>query len=244
MRVIARLDIKNEFLIKGIHLEGLRKLGNPQEFAIRYGADEIDELVFMDAVASLYGRNNLYDLIEKATQNVFVPITLGGGVRTLEDVDRALKAGADKVAINTAAVRNPGFVTEVALRYGSQCCVGSIEAKRDGPSWRVLIETGRERTELDAVEWARRLEDLGAGELLVTSVDQEGTKKGFDLLLMEAITAATTIPVVASGGAGNLGHLQEVASVPHLSGVVIASLLHYNLSTVSEAKKAVVKRPA
>lgn len=236
MRVIARLDIKNEFLIKGIHLEGLRKLGDPHRFALNYCSEGIDEILFMDSVASLYGRNNLYHLIEKVTKNIFVPITLGGGVRTLEDIGLALKAGADKVAINSAAVSNPKLISECAQKYGSQCCVASIEAKRVGKSWLVYVETGREKTEIDAIEWASQLENLGAGEIIVTSIDQEGTKKGFDLELINAVTSAVKIPVIGCGGAGNAEHLKAVKKIPYLSAVALASVLHYDLMKISEIK--------
>ena len=182
IRLIARLDIKGPNLIKGIHLEGLRVIGDPQEFAVRYYRQGADELLYMDVVASLYGRNNLSDIVQRAVRNVFVPITVGGGIRNLDDVRHILRCGADKVAINTAAVARPELVREVSRRFGAQCTVLSIEAKQQGPGkWEAYTDNGRERTGLDVVEWARRGAELGAGEILLTSVDREGTRKGFDV---------------------------------------------------------------
>jgi imidazole glycerol-phosphate synthase subunit HisF len=238
MRLIARLDVKNEYVIKGIHLEGLRKLGNPNVMAKSYYDAGIDEIVVMDAVASLYDRNNLFWVIEEACKEVFVPLTIGGGLRTFEDVEKALLAGSDKVALNTAAVRRPEFVTELAKTYGSQCVVASIEAKRTGPAtWQAYIDNGRDPTGLDVVAWARRLEDLGAGEILLTSVDQEGTKKGFDVELCARVNAAVGIPVICSGGWGAPAHFEALTKRTRPSAVATASLLHYGISTVGEIKQ-------
>ena len=236
MRIIARLDVKNEHVIKGVQMEGLRKLGNPNEMANRYYKAGIDEIFFIDCVASLYGRNNLFDVLRRASEEVFVPITIGGGVRTLDDVRQALDAGADKVAINTAAVRNPYLITEVARRYGNQCVVASIQAKRSGNGWEVYVDTGREKTGLSVVEWAKRVEALGAGELLLTSVDHDGTKKGFDVPLIKAVNEAVTIPVVASGGFGAAPHFAPLLAATHPSGVCFSSVLHYGLASVDDLK--------
>jgi len=238
MRQIARIDIKNEWAIKGINLEGLRKVGNPNELAKRYYQDGIHEIVFMDAVASLYDRNNLFDVIERASQNVFVPIALGGGIRTLNDVSKALDAGADKVVVNTAAVRNIGFIGEIARKFGSQCIIGSIEAKKTESAWEAYIENGREPTGLDVVEWALQMETAGIGELLVTSIDQEGTKRGFDIPLITALQNAVNCPIIVSGGYGKTAHLDALLQVTVPSGVAYASALHYNLQSVSEIKLA------
>lgn len=210
-RLIARIDVKNEFAIKGIHLEGLRKVGDPNALAVKYYQQGIDELIFMDAVAAYYDRNTLHSVIEAACKNVFVPITVGGGIRTIEDIHRALTCGADKVAINTQAVRNPSFVTDASKTYGAQCIVGSLDAKQTAPNqWEAYIDNGREPTGIDAVEWAIKLQQMGVGELLITSIDKEGTKKGFDIDLIDALAPHIDVPYIICGGAGNLEHF------PHL----------------------------
>jgi cyclase len=236
-RLIARIDVKNEFVIKGIHLEGLRKVGDPFELAKKYYHDGIDEIIFMDAVASLYGRNNLFHIIEQACKEVFVPITIGGGIRSINDIELALKSGADKISLNTQAIKTPNIITEASRIYGSQCIVGSIEAKRKGNSWEAYVDNGREETGIDAVEWACRLEQLGAGELMVTSIDQEGTKRGFEIPLVEKIAAKVSIPVIASGGAGNPNHIVNLCKQTNVSAVAIAAILHYNTFTVGDIKK-------
>ena len=237
-RLIARLDIKNGIVIKGIHLEGQRRIGDPVVLAQKYYAKAVDEILMMDSVASLYGRSNLFHTISEACKRVFVPITMGGGIRSIEDVEQALAAGADKVAVNTALVQGPGLVDCISSVFGSQCLVASIEAKRQGERWEAYISNGREPTGRDVVEWAKELEQRGAGELLLTSVDQEGTQRGFDVELCAAVEAAVCIPVVASGGAGNLAHLQQLTARTDLQGVAIASLLHYNKASVVELKAA------
>jgi imidazole glycerol-phosphate synthase subunit HisF len=239
-RIIARIDVKNEFVIKGIHLEGLRKVGNPNELARKYYIDGIDEIVFMDAVASLYGRNNLFHIIERACKEVYIPITVGGGIRSINDIELALKAGADKIAINTQAIKFPELIKEASRIYGSQCIIGSIEAKSKNGYWEAYTDNGREETGIDAIEWAKKLEDLGAGEILITSVDKEGTKKGFDIQLVKQITEAVSIPVIASGGAGKPEHINEVINKTGVDAVAIASLLHYNLFSVSQIKKSLL----
>ena len=197
IRLIARLDIKGPNLIKGIQLEGLRVIGDPQAYARKYYAQGADELVYMDIVASLYGRNSLHDTIRRTCHDVFIPLTVGGGLRSVEDVRQILRAGADKVAINTAAVQRPQLVNEIASVFGSQCVVLSIEAKHHAAGkWEVYTDNGRERSGLDVIDWAQRGAALGAGELLVTSVDREGTRKGFDCELMRAVSAAVSIPVI------------------------------------------------
>lgn len=243
LRIIARLDVKGPNLVKGIHLEGLRVIGDPHAHALRYYEQGADELVYVDIVASLYGRNSLTDVVERTARDVFIPITVGGGVRTLEDVQRLLRAGADKVAVNTAAVRNPPFIREAARAFGSQCVVVGIEAIRQpGGSWEAFTDNGRERTGLDAFDWALRAADLGAGELLVTSVDREGTKKGFDLELTRRIADAVTIPVIASGGAGSVDHVAEVIREGHADAVAVASLLHYGTETIATIKAGLEER--
>ena len=237
-RLIARLDIKNEFVIKGIHLEGLRKIGDPILLAKKYYDAGVDEIIFMDAVASLYGRNNLFHIIEKACKEVFIPITIGGGIRSVQDIELALKSGADKITLNTQAIKNPSLIKEASRIYGSQCIVGSIEAKRKGNSWEAYIDNGREQTGIDAIEWASQLEDMGIGELCVTSIDMEGTKKGFDTELINKICAKVNLPVIVSGGAGNTGHISTLCKKENVSAIAVASILHYNLFTVQQIKSS------
>lgn len=235
-RLIARLDVKGKNLIKGVHLEGLRIIGDPQEHARRYYEQGADELLYMDIVASLYGRSNLTEIVRHTAHDVFVPMTVGGGVRSVEDVSELLRAGADKIAINTAAVRRPDLISEVSRRFGSQCMVLSIEAKRLGPgSWEVYTDCGRERTGVDALKWARKGVELGAGEVLVTSIDMEGTRKGFDLELTKAITLSVNVPVIASGGYGQVSDLRDVVDVG-VDAVAIADALHYQRTTLSELR--------
>ncbi len=242
IRLIARLDIKNEFVIKGIHLEGLRKIGDPITLAKKYYEEGIDEIIFMDAVASLYGRNNLFHIIEVACKEIFIPITIGGGIRSVQDIDLALKAGADKITLNTQAIKNPSIIKEASRIYGSQCIVGSIEAKRKGITWEAYIDNGREQTGIDAIEWAKQLEDLGIGELCVTSIDKEGTKKGFDLELIKQISEKVDVPVIASGGANNSEDIIHLCnSNKKVNAVAVASMLHYNIESIKIAKHNLLK---
>ena len=229
VRVIARLDIKGPDLVKGIHLEGLRVLGRPERFARHYYDEGADELIYMDVVASLYGRNSLFDLVSQTASQVFVPLTVGGGLRTLEDVRTMLRAGADKVAINTAAIRRPEFIREAAQAFGSSTIVVSIEAIQRGKgAWEAYTDNGRERTGVDAVAWARAAVELGAGEILLTSIDREGTGKGFDLELTRTVADAVDVPVIASGGAGRAEDVLEVVLAGHADAVALASIVHYD----------------
>lgn len=239
LRIIPRLDIKGKNLIKGIQLEGLRVMGDPQEFALRYYEAGADELIYMDIVASLYGRNNLSDIISRAADQVFIPITVGGGIRSVEDVRHILRSGADKVAINTAAIGRPELISEVARRFGSQAMVLSIEAKEVAPGkWEAYTDNGRERTGLDVIDWARRGADMGAGELMVTSVDREGTRKGFDIDLIRQVRDAVTIPVIASGGMGTIEHFLEAAQKDAADGLAMADVLHYGRMTLPQIRTA------
>ena len=237
VRLIPRLDVKAPNLIKAVHLEGLRKLGDPKVYAKKYYESGADEILYMDAVASLYGRNSLLDIIERSTRDVFVPITVGGGIRTVTDVADALKAGADKVAINTAAVRRPELISEAARAFGSQCIVLSIEAKQVGVNrWEAYTDGGREHSGLDVVEWANRGVALGAGEILVTSIDREGTRRGFDIQLTLAIARAVKVPVIASGGMGTPAHLVEVIREGGADAVAMADILHFNRMTLPDIR--------
>lgn len=238
-RLIARLDIKGPNLIKGVHLEGLRVIGSPNEYAKRYYTQGADELIYIDCVASLYGRNSLGDILQDTAQDVFVPITVGGGIRSVDDATHLLRCGADKVAVNTAAVANPELISEIARRFGSQCMVLSIEAKWIGPGrWEAFTDNGREDTGLDVIEWVRRGVALGAGEVLLTSVDKEGTRKGFDIELIQTVTSAVTVPVIASGGMGKPEHLVDVVRAASVDAVAMADILHYNRSSISEIRAA------
>lgn len=239
-RLLARLDIKAPNLIKGVHLEGLRVVGDPQAYARRYYEQGIDEIIYMDSVASLYGRNSLGDLVRRTARDVFVPMTVGGGIRTLDDFHNSLLAGADKVAINTAAVGDPTLIDRASRRFGSQCVVLSIEAKRRGKGvWEAYTDNGRERTGRDVVEWGREGVERGAGEILLTSVDQEGTRKGFDLELVNAVASAVPVPVIASGGMGEVDHIVEVVRKGHADAVAVAGVLHWGYATVEEIRAAV-----
>ncbi len=237
IRLIARLDIKGPNLIKGIHLEGLRVIGSPNEYALRYYKQGADELIYMDVVASLYGRNSLGEIVQQAAQDVFVPVTVGGGIRSVDDATRLLRCGADKVAVNTAAVANPTLISDIARRFGSQCMVLSIEAKQIGPDrWEAYTDNGRERTGLDVIEWVKRGVALGAGEILLTSVDKEGTRKGSDLPLLHAVTGEIGVPVIASGGMGRPEHLVEAVQQGQADAVAMADILHYGRATIGEIR--------
>lgn len=241
-RVIARLDIKAPNLVKGIHLEGLRVIGDPAQHAVGYYNDGADELLYVDIVASLYERNSLVDVVARTASEIFVPLTVGGGIRKVEDVNLLLRAGADKVAINTAAIRRPELIAEASRTFGSQCIVLSIEAKRRPQGgWEAYTDNGRERTGLDVIDWARRAVDLGAGELLVTSVDAEGTRKGFDLELIQALGPLMPVPVIACGGAGTIDHVATALS-HGADAVAVASILHYKTESVSSLKNGLAQR--
>lgn len=229
VRLIARLDIKGPKLIKGINLEGVRVVGDPHEYAKAYFHQGIDEILYMDSVATLYGRNGLAALVRETTEDVFVPMTVGGGLRSLADVDEMMRAGADKVAINTAAIRRPELLREVSRRYGSQAMVLSVEAKRrrDGKGWEAYVDLGREKTDIDVVDWVQRAVDLGIGEILVTSVDREGMRAGFDVELVRAIADVVDVPVIASGGMGKLEHASDVIEQGGADAVAMAHVLHY-----------------
>lgn len=237
VRLIARLDIKGPNLIKGIHLEGLRIIGSPAEYARRYYEQGIDELLYMDCVASLYGRNHLGDIVRSAAENIFVPMTVGGGIRSVDDATQLLRAGADKVAVNTAAVANPQLITDIARRFGSQCMVLSIEAKQIGAGrWEVYTDNGRERTGLDVIDWVKRGVSMGAGEILLTSVDREGTRRGFDIDLIRAASAEVSVPIIASGGMGSSADMVAVTRDGGADAVAMADILHYKRAGVGELR--------
>ena len=237
-RLIARLDIRNAHLIKTIRLEGVRRVGDPNEYARRYDAEGIDELLYLDVVASLYGRNALADLVSRASESVFVPTTVGGGIRSVDDVRTLLLAGADKIAVNTAAIKRPELITEIAEKFGSQAVTVQIDAKRKGDGWEAYCDGGRQPTGYDAVDWARHVADLGAGEILLTSIDQEGTLRGFDIALVEQVCGGVvSVPVIAAGGFGRPEHAVEAAQAGAV-GVAVAGALHYGRVRLNDIKGA------
>jgi cyclase len=237
IRIIPRLDIKGPNVVKGIHLEGLRVVGDPRELAIKYYEDGADEILYVDTVASLYGRNNAEDIVKNACEEIFIPLSVGGGIKSLDDVRRLLRSGADKVAINTHGIKNPTLIKEIAEIVGSANLIVSIQAKkRDSNLWEAYIENGRERSFIDVVEWSIKAEQLGAGEILLTSVDAEGTQKGFDLELIKKISSVINIPLIVCGGAGNIDDIEKCINAG-ADGICIASILHYNKFSISEIKK-------
>jgi cyclase len=228
VRIIPRLDIKGPNLVKGIHLEGLRALGQPSDFAKFYYEDGADEILFMDVVASLYERNSLHDIISETAKSVFIPITVGGGIRTLNDIKQVLRCGADKVSINTAAIKNPKFIYEASREFGSSTIVVAIEAiKTSSGEYQAFIDNGREYTGIEVTEWAKKIEELGCGEIIITSVDREGTGKGFDRDLCKLINDSVSISVVAHGGAGKKEDVIEIFKNTTIDSVSIASIFHY-----------------
>lgn len=236
VRIIPRLDIKGPNLVKGIHLEGLRALGKPADFAKYYYDQGADELMFMDVVASLYERNSLHDIISQTAKSIFIPITVGGGLRSISDIKEVLRAGADKVCLNTAAINNPQLIKESSRMFGSSTIVIAIEAiKETDGRYLAYTDNGREYTGVDVFEWAQRVDELGAGEIVITSVDKEGTGEGFDLDLIKKISDLVSIPVIAHGGAGKKEHVTEVFNDGGADAVALASLLHYQFIKDNES---------
>ena len=242
-RIIPCLDVKDGRVVKGVQFLNLKDAGDPVQIAKKYSSDGADEITFLDITASHENRNTMIDVVRRTASEVFVPLTVGGGVRVLEDVRNLLLAGADKVAINTAAVNNPGFVKDAAKKFGSQCIVVAIDARSDGKGgWEVYTHGGREPTGIDAVEWAGKMENLGTGEILITSMDKDGTKDGYDLLLTKAVSRKVKIPVIASGGAGNIEHLFEGIKKGEADAVLVASIFHYGEYTIEETKEYLIKK--
>ena len=237
-RIIPCLDVKDGRVVKGVNFVNLRDAGDPVEIAKKYSDEGADEVCFLDITASNEERKTMIDVVERTAGQVFVPLTVGGGVRTLDDVRQILLAGADKVSINTAAVKNPDFVKEAADKFGSQCIVVAIDARSVGDSkWEVFTHGGRNPTGIDAVQWAQKMEDYGAGEILLTSMDKDGTKSGYDLPLTKTISRNLRIPIIASGGAGNLEHLSDGVKLGEADAVLVASIFHYGEYTIKEAKE-------
>jgi cyclase len=240
-RVVVCLDMKGGRVVKGVSFEGLRDVGDPVELARRYEAEGADELVFLDVSASEEERAPLWDVATRTAEQVFIPLTIGGGIGSVDDLNRALRAGADKVALNSAAVRTPGLITACAQVAGSQCVVVSIDAKREGDRWLVFTHGGRRATGLDAIEWAKEAVARGAGELLVTSIDRDGQRSGYDLALTRAIADAVDVPVIASGGAGNAQHLAEAFVEGHAEAALLAGVLHDGTTTVGALKAGLAR---
>ncbi len=234
--------MKTENVVKSIRFEGLRIMGKPDELAIRYYEQGADELLYIDTVASLYGRNNLTDVVKQAASHIFIPMTVGGGIRSVDDAQVLLRSGADKIAINTAAVKTPELIKDLATVLGSQAVVVSLQVKQIAPEkWEAYVDNGREKTGLDAIDWAKRVEELGAGEILVTSVDRDGTGKGFDEVFISQLVASVSIPIIAGGGAKDPQDIKKIVGNTGVSAVAVASMLHYDRTTISDIKRELVK---
>ena len=237
MRIIARLDVKNNFVIKGINFEGLRKIGDPLKLAKKYYEEKIDEIMFIDAVASLYDRNNIFDIIDQSTKEIFCPITLGGGIRSLEDIGKALKSGADKVAINSHAIENPQFIKQAVENFGSSTILVNIEAKKINNDWEIYKFYGREKTGIKLLEWLHTVQEMDCGEIILTSIDKEGLQTGMDFELLDYINDKINRPLIFSGGFNNLDELKKIKKHPFIS-ISIASVLHYQTLKVQDIKNA------
>lgn len=238
IRIIARLDIKGPNLIKGIRFEGVRVIGNPQEYAQKYYEQGIDEIIYIDTVASLYNRISLQDLLKKTVENVFIPITVGGGIRSIDDATILLRAGADKIAINTAAIKKPELISQISRKFGSQCMVSSIQAcRQESNSWEAYYDNGREHSGLDVIEWAKQVTKLGAGEILLTSVDRDGTCKGFDLELIKSVSEEVSIPVISCGGMSTAEDFIDAVKLGKADAVAAGHTLHYNKLSIQEIRK-------
>jgi len=242
IRIISRLDIKGPNVVKGVFFEGIRVVGEPKEFACRYYKEGADELVYMDVVASLYQRNIDFDLLKSVAKNIFIPITVGGGIRSIGDINNALRAGADKVAINTYAIYHPEFISEAVRKFGSQCIVLSIEAKkkRDG-EWEAYVDGGRQKTSVNVIPWVRQAIDLGVGEIMVTSIDRDGAKLGYDFELNSAITSFAPVPVIIHGGAGSAESFKDALNICQTDAISAASVFHYRNLSIRDLKRFLKK---
>ena len=237
IRLLSRLDIKGPNLIKGVRFEGLRVLGDPEEFAVNYYNQGIDELIYIDTVASLYGRNNLLEFLKKVVKKTFIPVTVGGGIRSVEDAEKFLNAGADKVAVNTAAVKNPKILEEIAKRFGSQCLVLIVDAKKKKENkWELYTLQGRERTNIDVLDWIKKGTNHGVGEILITSIDQDGTLKGYDLDLIKNVSEISNVPLVVCGGAGELDHFNDVLKISKDINLALGTALHKDILKIKDIK--------
>ena len=240
-RVIVCLDVKDGRVVKGVRFESLRDQGDPVSLAERYEAEGADEIVFLDVAASAEGRATMLDVVRRTAERLFIPLTVGGGIASVDDAIRALRAGADKVGVNSAAVRDPALISGIAAATGAQCVVVSIDAKRDGASWRVFTHGGQRATDLDAVAWAKEAERRGAGEILLTSIDGDGARTGYDLALTRAVSSAVSVPVIASGGAGNASHLVDAFREGGADAALVAGILHDGTTTVGRLKSELAR---
>ncbi|UAL08152.1 MAG: imidazole glycerol phosphate synthase subunit HisF [Candidatus Methanogranum gryphiswaldense] len=236
-RIIPCLDVKNGKVVKGVNFQNLKDMGYPPDLAEEYSKQGADEITFLDITASLESRQTMLDMVEETAKRVFVPLTVGGGIRTAQDMHDALSAGADKVSVNSAAIANPNIITDSASKFGSQCVVVAIDAKRVGDHWEVFSHGGTRSTGLNAIDWAKKAEDLGAGEILLTSMDCDGVKNGYDIPLTRVIAEEVSIPVIASGGCGTIEHIYDVFAQTNASAALAASIFHYNQHTVGEVKE-------
>lgn len=241
VRIIPCLDVKNGRVVKGVNFVNLIDAGDPVEQAKAYELQGADELVFLDITASSDNRDIMLDVVERTASQCFMPLTVGGGLRTLEDIRKMLNAGADKVSLNTSAITNPDLVSEASAKFGNQCIVVAIDAKKDGDSWSVYTHGGRNKTNLDAIEWAKEVQRRGAGEILLTSMDADGTKDGYDIALTKAVSEAVSIPVIASGGCGTLQHMVDAVKLGKASAVLAASILHFGTYSIKQAKEELAK---
>ena len=240
IRVIPRLDVKKNWLIKGVQMEGWRKVGNPVDAAIKYSKMGADELIFLDVVASLYERNSLIDIVKNVASSVFIPLTVGGGIRSIDDVRILLANGADKVTINTAAIKDPSLITNLSDTFGSQAIVVSIEAVSNKfGGWEAMTDNGRNKTSKEVLSWAKQVEDLGAGEILLTSIDNDGMGNGFNIELTKMVSDAVDIPVIASGGLAEPNHLKDLIALTDASAAASAKALHFDLTTIVELQKVI-----
>ena len=243
VRIIPCLDVKDGKVVKGIHFENLKIAGDPVENASFYSKEGADEIVFLDISATIEGRKTMVEVVKRVAEVVFIPLTVGGGINSIDDIEKLLSNGADKISINTAAVKNPKIIEESAKKFGSQCIVIAIDAKKIGESkWEVYIESGKKTTGIDVIEWAKKVEDLGAGEILLTSIDRDGTQDGYDIELTKSVSENVNIPVIASGGAGKLEHLYDAIVYGKASAVLIASLLHFRILTIPQIKSYLKER--
>ena len=237
MRIIAKLDIKNNFVIKGINFEGLRKIGTPRELVKKYYIDGADEIIYQDCVASLYQRNSLIELIKETSENVFIPLTVGGGIRSLEDVNKLFKNGADKIFINSFGFENKKIFSSLVDKYGSQSIMLSIEAKKiERNKWLAYKNYGRDNTQIEVIEWIKEIIDYGVGEILIASIDHDGLKKGFDLELYNKVSKICSVPIIASGGYGNVDHIIDLKKFTNIEAVTLSSTIHYNLESIKKIK--------
>ncbi|MDP3954708.1 MAG: imidazole glycerol phosphate synthase cyclase subunit [bacterium] len=242
IRIISRLDIKGPNVVKGVFTEGLRVVGNPKELVNRYYKDGADELLYMDIVASLYQRNIDFNLLKSVVEGIFIPVTVGGGIRSLGDIDNALRAGADKVAVNTFAINNPKFISEAVRRFGSQCIVLSVEAKKTGPNkWEAYTDGGREKTGKDAIGWVKKAIELGVGEVIITSIDRDGSGRGYDAELNSKVMSFANIPVIVHGGASSPASFKDILDMCHPDALSAASVFHYQSHSIHEVKKFLKK---